>query len=83
MVLLQIRDNQQIINNDENIDDSLGKPRDNIVVINDDDDDGLTTRQGATFDDCLTPLTLRSTERKPHVKRPSDRRYYTINVSIQ
>ena len=41
-----------------------------IVVSNENNDDGLTTRQGATFDDddeynSLTTLTLRSTERKP------------------
>ena len=50
-----------------------------IVVINENNDNGLTTRQGATFDTTTTILlphyaTLRSTERKPHVKRPSDQR---------
>jgi hypothetical protein len=80
VVLLQIRDNQQFINFDENIDDSLG----NIVIINENNDGGLTTRQGATFDDDIT-ASLRyaafDEERKPHVKRPSDRRHYSLHVS--
>ena len=51
--IIIIRDNQQIINFD---DDSLGKPR--LYCHN--DDDGLITRQGASFDVivisyCLTP----------------------------
>jgi hypothetical protein len=54
---------------------SLG---DIIVVINENnDDDSLTTRQGATFDNDATTASLRyaAFDRKPHVKRPSDRRY--------
>ena len=62
-----------------------------IVVINDNNDDGLTTRQGASFETKTIIILLphyapgqalrSSTERKPHVQRPSDRRYSDVSVS--
>ena len=49
-------------------------------------DDGLTSRQGASFDVLITTYTTiqsrqASTERKPHVKRIPDRRSSDGNVS--